>query len=225
MSEFKHSPLRLRLDPQPALKIGKSDRTRAAILNAALEFTWSRPFRDMTVNSLMASTDVSRSSFYQYFKDLHELMKSLLDMLQGEIFVTVEPWLMGVGDPVALMHEMLSNLVRTCYEHGPFFRAISDATTTDDRFEKDWRQFLSRFDDAVCARIETDQNQGLIPDFDPRPVAFSLNRLNAYTIIESFGHHPRSQPEPVQVALARIWASTLYGSEWIGKESSKLIRK
>ena len=50
MSEFIRLLLQLRVDPQPVLKIGKSDRTRAAILNAALEFTWSRPFRDMTVN-------------------------------------------------------------------------------------------------------------------------------------------------------------------------------
>jgi len=81
MSEFKRSSFQLRVDPQPVLKIGKSERTRAAILDAALELVWSRPFRDMTVNSLMASTGVSRSAFYQYFKDLHELMKTLLDSL------------------------------------------------------------------------------------------------------------------------------------------------
>jgi AcrR family transcriptional regulator len=62
-------------------KIGKSARTRATILNAALDFIWSHPFRDMTVNSLMASTGLSRSAFYQYCKDLHDLMESLLDML------------------------------------------------------------------------------------------------------------------------------------------------
>ena len=52
----------------------------------------------------------------------------------------------------------------------------------------------------------------------------ALNRLDAYTLIQAFGQHPRSQPEPVREALARIWISTLYGSEWVGKESSTLIR-
>ncbi|MBD3857482.1 MAG: TetR/AcrR family transcriptional regulator, partial [Acidobacteria bacterium] len=77
----------LHVSPQPAPRVVKSDRTRAAILNAALDFVWSHPFRDMTVTSLMATTGVSRSAFYQYFNDLHEVMETLLGMLQGEIFV------------------------------------------------------------------------------------------------------------------------------------------
>ena len=149
MSEIEKSSSPLRVSPQPTLKIGKSERTRAAILNAALDFIWSHPFRDMTVSSLMASTGVSRSAFYQYFNDLHELMETLLDMLQDEIFDVAEPWLAGVGDPVALLHETLAGLVHVCYQRGPFLRAVADAATTDKRLEKAWRQFLGRFDDAA----------------------------------------------------------------------------
>ena len=215
----------LRVSPQPVPKIGKSERTRAAILNAALDFIWSRPFRDMTINSLMAPTGVSRSAFYQYFKDLHEVMETLLDMLQDEILTAVQPWLAGVGDPIALMQETLAGLVDVCYQRGPFLRAITDAASNDARLEKAWVQFLAGFDDAASARIEADQKQGLIPDFEARPVAFALNRLNAYTLLQAFGRHPRMQPGPAREALIRVWISTLYGSERLGKESSNLVRK
>jgi AcrR family transcriptional regulator len=213
------------MSPQPTLKIGKSERTRATILNAALDLIWSHPFRDMTISSLMASTGVSRSAFYQYFNDLHELMETLLDMLQQEIFNVAEPWLAGVGDPVTLLRETLAGLVHVCYQRGPFLRAITDAATTDARLENAWLQFLAGFDDAATARIEADQKQGLLSDFEARPVAFALNRLNAYTLLQAFGQHPRKQPEPVREALVRIWFSTLYGSEWLGNESSDLVRK
>lgn len=206
------------------LKIGKSERTRAAILNAALEFIWSHPFRDMTVGSLMASTGVSRSAFYQYFNDLHELMETLLNTLQQEIFDVAEPWLADVGDPVTLLREMLAALVHLCYQRGPFLRAITDAATTDTRLEEAWMQFLAGFDDAACARVEADQEQGLIPEFDARPVAIALNRLNAYMLIQAFGQRPRRQPKPVREALARVWISTLYGSELSGNDSSNLVR-
>jgi AcrR family transcriptional regulator len=225
MSEIEKLSSPLRMSPQPTLKIGKSERTRAAILNAALDFIWSHPFRDMTVNLLMASTGVSRSAFYQYFKDLHELMETLLDMLQQEIFDVAEPWLAGVGDPVTLLHKTVTGLVHVCYQRGPFLRAITDAATTDARLENAWLQFLAGFDDAATARIEADQKQGLLSDFEARPVAFALNRLNAYTLLQAFGQHPRKQPEPVREALVRIWISTLYGSEWLGNESSDLVRK
>ena len=224
MSVMKPSSSRLRAIPQPVLRITKSDRTRAAILNAALDFIWSRPFREMTVNSLMASTDLSRSAFYQYFEDIHKMMETLLQMLAEEIFTSSNHWLEGVGDPVALMNETFEGLTRTCYRHGPFLRAVSDAATTDERFEKDWLQFLAAFDDAGIARIDADQSQGLIAAFDAQPVAFGLNRLNAYTFIEAFGQRPRSQPEPVRAALSRIWISTLYGAEWVEKGTSSLVR-
>jgi len=206
-------------------KIGRAERTRAAIVNAALEFIWSHPFRDMTVGSLMAATDVSRSAFYQYFQDLHEVMETLLDILKGEVFSVAQPWFKGVGDPVALLSESLAGLIDFGYRRGPIMRATDDAAATDKRLEKAWAQFLNQFDDAVAVRIEADQKQGLIPDFDARPVAVALNRLDAYTIIEAFGQRPRKQPEPVREALARVWVSTLYGSEKLGQVSSNLSRR
>ena len=92
------------------------------------------------------------------------------------------------------------------------------------RLEKAWLQFFGQFDDAVTTRIEADQEQGLIPTFDARPVAIALNRLDAYTVIDAFGQRPRRQPEPVREAWTRIWISTLYGSEWLGKGPSNLVR-
>ena len=207
MSETDRSSSRLRATPQPAPKVGKSERTRAAILDAAFAFIWSRPFREMTVSSLMAPTGISRSAFYQYFNDLHELMETLLDMLQVEIFDAAAPWISGVGDPVALMQETMTWLIRVSHQRGPFLRAVSDAATTDKRFEKAWNQFLRQFDDAACARIEADQKEGLITYFDARPVAFALNRLDAYTLIQAFGQRPRNQPEKVREALAQVWIS------------------
>jgi len=222
MSDTEVSPLRA--EPQPVSRIGKAERTRAAILDAALGFLWSRPFRELTVSKLMESTGASRSAFYQYFSGLHDLMQALQDMLQDEIFAAAEPWIAGTGDPVSLMHETMAGLVRVCHERGPFIRALSDAATADEIFGEAWGQFLCAFDDAASARIEADQEQGLIPDFDPRPVAFALNRLDASTLIDAFGQHPRMDPDPVREALARIWISTLYGTEWLDSRSSNLVR-
>ena len=224
MLDIKSPSSPLQVDPQPTSALRKAERTRAAIMNAALDFIWSHPFRDMTVSSVVSPTDVGRSAFYQYFDDLHELMENLLDMLQEEILTAASPWVSGVGDPVALIRESLAGLVDVCYHRGPFLRAITDAAVTDKRLEKAWTRFLGGFDDAGTARIEADQKQGLIADFDARPVAIALNRLDASTLLEAFGQRPRNQPEPVREALVRIWISTLYGSEWLGSESSDLVR-
>jgi len=225
MSDLRRYPPQLRVIPEPTGKVTKADRTRAVILNAALEFIWSHPFRELSVNSLMASTGLSRAAFYQYFEDIHKMMETLLHMLAEEIFASANIWLEGVGDPVALLNESFQGLTQSCYQHGPFLRAVADASTTDERFEKSWGQFLSGFDDAGNARIQADQAQGLIATFDSRPVIFALNRVNAYTFIDAFGQRPRKQPKPIQEALARIWVSTLYGAQYVEKGASNLIRK
>jgi len=216
---------RLVAEPEPIPRIGRSERTRAEILDAAFEYLWSRPFRDMTVNSLMATTSISRSAFYRYFDDIHELMQALLTRLESEILEGASPWLSENGDPVALLYESLAAEVRICYRHGPFIKAISDAAGTNAQLEDEWNWFLDRFDDAVSERIVADQELGLIEAFEPRPVATALNRADAAMYVRAFGHRPRSRPEPIQEAITRVWVSTLYGQQWVTSRTSTLYRK
>ena len=211
MSDISVSGTRPHAAVPPSERVRKSDRTRAEIVDAALEFLWSRPFREMTVGELMASTTHSRPAFYQYFRDLHDLIESLLLDIERAILEVAAPWFTGTGDPIQLLHESLAGLVSVGYERGPVLRAVADAAPTDERLDRAWSELLGRFDDAVTARIEADQAQGLIPAFDARPVAVAFNRLDAYTLIEAFGRRPRSQPEPVLDAMVRVWTSTLYG--------------
>ena len=213
------------VEPEPTPRIGRFERTRAEILDAALEFLWSHPFRDMTVNTLMATTSISRSAFYRYFEDVHALMGALLTRLESEILEGASPWLARDGDPVALLYESLAAEVRLCYRHGPLIKGVSDAAGADAQLEDKWNGLLERFDDVVRERIAADQELGLIEEFDPRTVATGLNRVSASLYIREFGQRPRSQPGPVLDAIARIWISTLYGQRWATSRKSTLHRK
>ena len=223
MSELIH-PGEKRFGARSAGRQAKSERTKAEIVEAAFEFLWSRPFREMTVNTLMANTSVSRPAFYQYFQDVHELMETLLVTLEQEILVGAEPWFTGAGDPVALLNRSLGELVRVCYRRGPFLKAIADAAPTDRRLEDAWNQFLNRFDQAVSARIAADQSLGLIEEFDPMPFAVVANRMDAYAFVHAFGRRPRNRPEPVLEAITRVWIPALYGERWLATGSSELVR-
>lgn len=203
----------------------RTPKTREAILDAAQEYLWDRPFREMTVRSLMAGMPVSRPAFYQYFDDVHVLMETLLATLRDEILGAAEPWIFGTGDPVILLRDSLGGLVRVCYRRGPILRATSDAATSDSRMETAWRGFLKDFDDVVADRIEADQAQGLIPSLDARPMAIALNRLDAYTLIDAFGTRPRRRPQPVLDTICRLWISSLYGPDRLERTESALDRK
>jgi len=225
MLDYSRSSTRPRAQPRVATTVAKAERTRAAIMDAALEFLWSNPFRDMSVSRLMTATKLSRPAFYQYFHDVHHLMIALLEQIEQDILVVAQPWLEGTDEPVPRLEQSLSELVRVCYAQGPILRAVADAAPTDTRLEETWKAFLGRFDDAVTARIEQDQKAGLIPAFTARPVAVALNRMDAHVLIHAFGRRPRSEPGPVRDAILRIWINTLYGpasiAEFGGDESAK----
>ena len=211
MSQFCQPSFVLKSVVRPAPFHRKSERTRQSILDGALEFLWSRPFREMTVAELMSIAGTSRSAFYRYFDDLHDLMKMLLGGIEEDILEAAVPWLNGDGEPIALLQVSLDGLVRVCYQRGPILRAVVDASTTDPQLEQSWKSFMGKFDDAVTTRIEQHQAKGLIPKFDARPVAIALNRMDAALLIDAFGRRPRSQQAPIKAAIKRIWISSLYG--------------
>ena len=179
----------------------------------------------MTVQSLMATTSITRSAFYRHFKDVPELVETLLKTLESEILEGASPWLTENGDPVALLNESLAAEVRICYRRGPFLKAVSDAAGTDAHLESAWNSLFDRFDDAVSERIAADQELGLIESFDPRPVASALNRADAYTYIRAFGQRPRSRPKPVLDGISHVWISSLYGQKWAASRTSTLYRE
>ena len=218
MSHTKLTQLEVKTASKSSHEMRKSDRTRKAILDGALELLWSRPFRDLTVAELMAVTGTSRSAFYRYFDDLYALMETLLLSLEEDIFEVAAPWFSQEGNPVDTLRESLTGLVRVCYEQGPILRAVSDASTIDERLENVWSAFLNQFDDAVTANIEAQQHEGLIQPFSARPAAVALNRMDAYMLVNAFGRHPRHNPEFVLEAISRIWISTLYQSPPVTNE-------
>ena len=220
MSKLRMQAMRRRNDPRDTSPLRKSERTRNAILNAALKFLWSNPFRDLTIAELMAQTGVSRSVFYQYFADLHDLMEELLDDLQQQILDVATPWLTAESDPAGELVKSLSGLVKVCYQRGPILRAVFEAAPMDERLEGAWSDFVGVFDNAVAERIERDQSAGLVSEFEARPVAIALNRMDVGTLIHHFGRRPRSKAEPVYQAILQVWISTIYGHEALARCSS-----
>lgn len=195
---------------RPDLPRRKSEQTREAILEAALDFLWTQPFRELTVSELMSRTGNSRAVFYQYFQDLHHLMEVLLVGLEQEIFEVAAPFFHQEGDPLSSLRESLRGLVKICYRRGPILRAVVEAAPSDERLEKSWQRLMRDFDDAVAASISEQQTRGIIPAFDSKMVALTLNRMDAALLVEAFGRRPRRQEEPVFESIYLIWSSTLY---------------
>src|SRR5215210_2889786 len=94
------------------------------ILGAAESFLRERPFRELTVDEVMARTTLSRSSFYVYFRDRHQLAVRLVESIGGELFAMADRWLDGTGDPRADIRAALEGVAAVYAEHGLVLGAI-----------------------------------------------------------------------------------------------------
>ena len=188
------------------------DESKRMILEAATQFLWEHPFRDLTTGALMTRTGLSRPAFYQYYRNVHELIEELLRDIEAHMVQMASPWLAGEGDSLEALRESLAGVVAVCVDHGPVFRAISEAAPLDERLEEAWSSFMNRWDGAVAARIIAEQRRGLIGPCDAAAIAKALNQLDASVLISEFGRRPQGNPDRVTEVLFHIWTRTLYGS-------------
>ena len=189
-----------------------ADEAQQLIRQSAVRFLWEHPFRDLTVAKLMAGTELSRPAFYQYFGDLHGLIESLLREVEAMMHQTADPWISGEGEPINALRVSLGGVVRTCVKHGPIIRAVAESAPLDERLEQAWSGFMGRWDKAVAARIQAQQQDGLVTrTLDPQRTANALNALDASVLISKFGRRPQGDPEAVLETLHGIWVGALYG--------------
>jgi TetR/AcrR family transcriptional regulator, ethionamide resistance regulator len=198
----------------------RPEEAERAILAAARAFLEEHPFREMTVEWVMARTGLSRPAFYAYFRDRYEVVTQLLEGIGGLLFALDWRWLSGEegGDEAK---EVLVDALRAgsqaFVEYGPVLRAIADAAGYDARVEQVYRYgLIERLIAAVATRISRDVEAGVSPgELDPEETARALVLMSERYLLDAFGRPERrpSRRESAAVfgTLEEIWVRTLYG--------------
>ena len=159
----------------------------------------------------MDQTSLTRSAFYHYFVDRHDLVMRLTERLAHELSPMNEVWFHGGGDPVANLREGYEGVGRFWSQHGPVLRALADAATHDRKVEKTYRAFVERFVRKTAERIRTDIAAGLIPPLDADETARALILMSERYLSEHLGRLARRDWQPVVATLVTIWQRALYG--------------
>src|ERR1700761_3244173 len=68
------------------------EQTRQEILAAADRLLRERPYRELTVDLVMAQTGATRTAFYRHFDDVPDLVLRLLGSVGRELFEVAEQW-------------------------------------------------------------------------------------------------------------------------------------
>jgi AcrR family transcriptional regulator len=183
----------------------------AEIIAAAASLLRERPFRDLTVDEVMRRTDLSRPSFYVYFRDRHHLVLRVVEHLGSELFAMSERWYTGAGDGPALAREATEGIVAVFAEHGPVLRALADAAVHDLEVEQAYGTIVQSFIDATARHIEGEIAAGRILPLDPTETAKALVWMMERYLTLSLGRAPTTPVATVATTLTTIWGRVLYG--------------
>src|SRR3954470_19174788 len=101
------------------------------IIPAAEELLRERPFRELTVDEVMRRTELSRPSFYVYFRDRHHLVLKVVERLTAESADMADIWYQAEGSGRELIREATAGVVAVFERHGAVLEALADAAADD----------------------------------------------------------------------------------------------
>jgi TetR/AcrR family transcriptional regulator, ethionamide resistance regulator len=204
------------LEPTPRRRRRRED-SEQEILEAAERLLRERPFRDLTVDDLMAATTQSRTAFYRHFTGRQDLLIRLISDLNQELWAVSEFWFQGGGggDPLAEAREALERLAGVYQDHGPVLLAMAEAAHHDDEVERVYNALVQGFADGVVARLERDAAAGRASVPNPAEVACALVWMTERQLAVTFGRRETTAAERSATVegLYTIWTRTLYGTD------------
>jgi AcrR family transcriptional regulator len=184
---------------------------RRRILDAAAELIEARPWREISLERIMAQAELSRTAFYRHFDERSDLLLALLQ----ESGVGEDPagaaWKQDVDDPVSAVRLGCKLLTDLFVRHGRLLRAAADAAIDEPAVAEAYAAFADSFVATTADRIEADRRTGRTHVQDAGEVARALVWMNERYLLECFGRRPfTTDPEVAAAALSEIWAGTIY---------------
>jgi AcrR family transcriptional regulator len=182
------------------------ENTRRQILEAADRLLRERPYRELSVDLVMAQTGLTRTAFYRHFDDIPGLVLRLLGDVGRELYDLAERWrAAALEDVIAAAHEGLTGIVDFFVRHGPLVRAVADAAATDEQIEQGYRAFLQVFTDLATAGLDDLSARGALEVPDTRALATALNLMNERFLIEQFGREGTGDRDLALATLETVW--------------------
>jgi len=178
------------------------------ILDATEALLAQREFRDLTVEDVMASTGLTRTSFYRYFPDLEAVLLRLLADLSDELRDSADSWLQ---DPTTGL-ETGVEFVTLFRDHGRLLLAFEQASGAGTEIDQAWRSVIQEFTDSYSEFITDLCRQGLSSVERPEQTARALVGMTERYLLDTFGRGPALDVSVAAATLAEIWQRTLFSS-------------
>src|SRR5436190_22073291 len=170
--------------PKPRIRRLPGDAQRE-ILDAAETVLGERPFRELSVDELMARTGMRRSSFYHYFGSLDDVAIALMRRVLGEMMAAAAPWLEADkdADPIAAAERAILSSAEIVARNAAVLTAIHEASYHSERVQEVWRHgVLEDWIGAIARQLRAQRRRGVTRVEDTEETARALLLLNTWEL-------------------------------------------
>ena len=184
----------------------KRESTRREILAATDRFLRESPYRELTVDVVMAQTGLTRTAFYRHFDDITDLVLRLFADVGQELVEVGRQWSQEAGSNFpAPAHAGLVGIVDFFVANGPLVRAIAEAAATDERIELAYRGSLEAFIVITARTLDRLVQTGTLEVPDTLALARALTLMNEAYLLAEFGHEPAGDRDVAIATLETVW--------------------
>ena len=188
----------------------RRQKARQRVVSSALKLADKGSFRDLTIDEIARSADVSRPAFYTHFSDKEELLLAAVGEVSEQLYDMADRWWHGVGPPAQRVRQAIEGVVNVYAGEARLLRIAAEVATYDDEVQALWLDIAERFIQATADHIRSEQEVGLIPrSLDPRTTAEALYWMAERCCYMYLGRGERTPKQVVQ-GLLPVWVAALY---------------
>ena len=194
-------------------QVRKGERTRAALVDAAIRRFASEGFHRVSLSDIARDVGVSPTAVYRYFPDKEALFEAAVDAdAQALVALARDALTRDVGGSLLeLLGRLAAGLVAAAHEHPLVARVLAGADImTPARILA--LPTLAEFRTELTALLEFGQSHGLVRgDLDPALAALGLETvvLNQVAYLVASGAVERHEPDARWTAVVSLLDAAL----------------
>ncbi len=173
-----------------------SEEKKKRIFDAAVGEFAQRRFSEASINQIVKNAEISRGSFYQYFKNKEDIYLYVLKQIGKEKLDLID--YIGEQKPDADFFDGFMHMTKAALEWSrtkpKYYRVAMLMEFDDSHFVSELRKALPEGFSMLRGMIEKDMRLGRIrPDIDPGLVVDIIYTLNLHLLIHYFKTDEESQ--------------------------------
>jgi AcrR family transcriptional regulator len=174
----------------------RRSQARGRIAAATERLLAEHPYRELSVDRVMAEAGLSRTVFYRHYDGLPEVVLELFEAVAAELATELE-----AGD----LRGTIEAAVRAFAVHGPLMRAVDQAAGHDAGIERVHRAVVDRFTARMAEQLQERMDEGRVRPGDAYELARALNLMNHRYLLETVARDPAFDRERAVAALLAVW--------------------